>query len=82
MVNHIIRHGPRTIDFLVMRGLEIERDCCDTPDGLPDVAARCPDCESVMMYRGVGRLRDGRLAHVFECIHSHREVHSLSILVT
>jgi hypothetical protein len=35
-----------------------------------------------MMYRGIGRRRDGQQVHFFECVHSHREVHSVSIIVT
>jgi hypothetical protein len=34
-----------------------------------------------MIYRGIGRLRSGTRVHHFECVHSHREVHSLSIVI-
>jgi hypothetical protein len=34
------------------------------------------------VYRGLGRLRSGARVHYFECVHSHREVYSVSISVT
>ena len=64
-----------------MRVFEFERDILDGP-GADGVGARCPDCECVMMYRGVARLRSGKLVHYFECVHSVDEVHSVSITIT
>jgi hypothetical protein len=60
---------------------EFEHDILDGP-GLDGVLAKCPNCDCTMMYRGVGRLRNGTLVHYFECVHSHQEVHSVSIIVT
>ena len=77
-----IRHQPRRLSYALFRRLEIERDIAESPDGRPDVSARCPDCDAVMVYRGIGRLRNGTHVHTFECVHSHREVHSLSIVIT
>ena len=62
--------------------LEIEPDCMDCPDGQPHIAARCPDCDCAMVYRGHGHLGNGTPVHYFECVHSYREVHSVSIVVT
>ncbi|MBV9281184.1 MAG: hypothetical protein JOZ41_13970 [Chloroflexi bacterium] len=76
-----IRHRPRHLDATLIRRLEIERECPSCPDGEADVVARCPDCDSTMLYRGIGRLRSGTRVHYFECVHSHREVHSLSIVI-
>jgi hypothetical protein len=33
------------------------------------------------VYRGLGRLRNGKSVHYFECVHSPREVHSVSIVI-
>jgi len=35
-----------------------------------------------MVYRGIGRLRSGTRVHYYECVHSYREVHSLSIVIS
>lgn len=78
----IVRHPPRHFRYTLSRRFEIERDCPDCPDGLPSVLARCPDCDCAMAYRGRGRLRNGTEVHYFECVHSHREVHSVSIVVS
>lgn len=82
MEERVIRHQPRRIEFMVTRGVEVERDICDCPPDRPDSGVRCPDCGCVMMYRGLGHLRSGTLVHTFECVHSHREVHSLSIVIS
>ena len=63
------------------RLLEIESECPDCPEGEPGLSSRCPDCDSVMVYRGIGRLGGGTRVHYYECVHSHREVHSLSIVI-
>lgn len=76
-----IHHRPRHLEATLTRRLEIERTCSGCPDGAPHVTARCPECDCVMMYRGIGRLRSGTRVHYFECVHSHREVHSVSILI-
>lgn len=76
-----IHHQPRHLDSTLTRRLEIERTCSDCPDGEPHVATHCPDCDCVMMYRGIARLRSGTQVHYFECVHSHREVHSVSIVI-
>lgn len=78
----IVRHPPRHMRHTLVRRLEIEQECVDCPDGQPDIVARCPDCDCVMLYRGMGRLRSGTQVHYFECVHSPREVHSLSIVIT
>lgn len=77
-----IRHRPRHFNHTLCRRLEIERDIAVCPDGEPHITATCPDCGFTMAYRGVGRLRSGSLVHYFECIHSYREVHTLSIVMT
>lgn len=76
-----IRHRPRRLDHTHTRVFEYERDILDGP-GKDGIGARCPECECVMMYRGVGRLRNGTLVHYFECVHSVDEVHSVSITIT
>jgi len=81
MEAQIIRHPPRHFHFTLGRLLEIEPDCPDCPDGDPHILAKCPDCDCAMAYRGIGRLRSGTQVHYFECIHSHREVHSISIVI-
>ncbi len=78
---HIIRHRPRHFRYTLSRRWEPERECSHCPDGMPHAAARCPDCESVMLYRGIGRLRSGKIVHHFECVHSPHEVHSVSIII-
>lgn len=82
MGTNAIRHPPRHLKYAVFRRLEIEREISICPDEQPEVVARCHDCGAVMMYRGIGRLRSGTRVHHFECIHSHREVHSLSIVIS
>ncbi len=80
MEQHVIYHKPRHIELVMTRSYEIEHDICDCP---PDGSGvRCPDCGCVMMYRGLGRLRDGTVVHAFECVHSHREVHSVSVVIS
>jgi hypothetical protein len=81
MENTTIRHRPRHLNYTLLRRLEIEPDITHTPLDQPAMAAKCPDCDCTMMYRGVGRLRSGRLVHYFECVHSHREVFSVSIVI-
>ncbi|MGH2449298.1 MAG: hypothetical protein ACRDFS_11945, partial [Chloroflexota bacterium] len=78
----VISHRPCRLDQTVLRRLELGDEITDHPETAPEVTMRCPDCCSLMMYRGVGRLRNGKLVHVFECVHSHREVISLSVVVT
>lgn len=79
--SNAIRHRSRHLDHTLFRRLEIEREITHCPDGQPEIAARCPDCDCTMVYRGIGRLRSGTKVHYFECIHSHREVHSLSLVI-
>jgi hypothetical protein len=81
MEDNRIRHASRHLNRTLFRRLEIEPDIAHCPDGLDELVADCPDCESRMMYRGIGRLGSGTKVHYFECVHSHREVHGLSILV-
>ena len=76
-----IRHPPRHLQHTLQRRLEIERTILDGPEDQPELVAKCPDCECTMIYRGIGRLRSGTRVHHFECVHSHREVHSLSIVI-
>ena len=75
-----IHHRPRHFDHTLCRRLEYEREIVLSPADMPDITVRCPDCDCIMMYRGVGRLRNGTRVHSFECVHSYREVHSLSIV--
>ena len=82
MEQSFIRHRPRRLDHTHMRMFEYEREILDGPADMADIKARCPDCDCVMMYRGVGRLRNGKLVHYFECIHSDHEVHSVSVAIT
>jgi hypothetical protein len=82
MESSLIRHQPRRFSYTQIRRLEIEPECVDCPDGQPHIAARCPDCDSVMAYRGHGHLHNGTPVHYFECVHSHREVHSVSIVIS
>ena len=77
----VIHHPPRHFKATLSRRLEIEPDCRECPDGEPGLVAKCPNCGFIMAYRGIGRLRSGRQVHYFECVHSHREVHSLSIVI-
>lgn len=77
----VIRHSPRHINHTILRRVEIERDILNTHDGV-SAGIDCPDCGCVMVYRGIGRLRNGSRVHYYECIHSHREVHSLSVVIT
>jgi hypothetical protein len=77
----VIHHPPRAFHSTLSRLLEIESECPDCPEGEPGLWSRCPDCDSVMVYRGIGRLGSGTRVHYYECVHSHREVHSLSIVI-
>jgi len=81
MENQIIQHSPRGLDFTVRRSLEFERECPDSPDGKPDIVARCAQCAATMAYRGLGKLRNGLRVHYFECVHSAAEVHSISFVI-
>ena len=81
MEARVIRHPARHIRFTLARTVEFEPDCPHCPPGVPATIARCPDCDCVMVYRGTGHLRNGTPVHHFECVHSHREVHSVSIVV-
>lgn len=78
----IIRHRPRHIEQTVLRRFEYETDCPDCPEGLPHLVTKCPDpdCDCVMVYRGIGRLYNGTRVHHFECVHSPKEVISVSIV--
>ncbi|HLJ66921.1 MAG TPA: hypothetical protein VKX16_06140 [Chloroflexota bacterium] len=78
----VVYHRPRHIQFTLARTLEIEPDCPECPKDDPGTVATCPDCGSKMAYQGRARLRSGVLVHHFECVHSHREVHSLSIVIS
>jgi hypothetical protein len=82
MEAQVIRHPPRHIQFTLTRRVELEPDCPHCPPDLPALIARCPDCDCIMVYRGVGRLRNGTPVHYFECVHSPREVHSVSIVIS
>lgn len=81
MEREIVQHPARALHATVLRGIELEHDCPDCPDGLPDVVATCTQCASTMAYRGVGLLRNGAHVHYFECVHSPREVHALSFVI-
>jgi hypothetical protein len=81
MDTQVIHHSPRSLDFTVLRNLEFENDCPNCPDGQPDIVARCAQCESAMVYRGLGTLRNGLRVHYFECVHSPGEVHSMSFVI-
>jgi hypothetical protein len=76
-----IHHRPCHFDHTLVKRLEIEREIAHGPEKFPHVVARCPDCDASMAYRGIGRLRSGPLVYHFECVHSHREVHSVSIII-
>jgi hypothetical protein len=82
MENTIIYHRPRHFHFTVSRRIEHGADCPHCPPDLPDTVAHCPDCDCRMVYRGIGRLRNGTPVHYFECVHSPREVHSVSIVIS
>lgn len=77
----VIRHRPRRLDCTHVRVFEFERDILAGPVDEPHIVSRCPDCACIMMYRGIARLRNGSLVHYFECVHSPKEVHSVSILI-
>jgi predicted amidophosphoribosyltransferase len=79
---NVIHHKPRHIRYTLTRRIEFERDCPECPDDMPDLVTMCPDCGAKMAYRGIGRLRSGTRVRYFECVHSHREVHSVSIVVS
>ena len=81
MEQQVIHHRVRTIDFTLLRSVESDSDCPHCPDGLPDVVARCTQCDSIMAYRGLGTLRNGQRVHFFECVHSPGEVHSKSFVI-
>lgn len=81
MEARFIHHRPRRLDATHIRLREIGQDVTASPDGLPEGEIGCPDCGCLMMYRGVGWLRNGRLVHVYECVHSPREVYSLSVVI-
>ncbi|GAC1324089.1 MAG: hypothetical protein NVS2B16_13640 [Chloroflexota bacterium] len=74
-------HRPRHFDYTMSRHVEIESEIAHCPDGMPSTVAECPGCGSSMMYRGLGRLHQGTSVYHFECVHSHREVYSVSITV-
>ncbi|HZS93380.1 MAG TPA: hypothetical protein VFA78_01155 [Chloroflexota bacterium] len=82
MDREIIHHRPRHMDRVIMRRWEMSREIVASPADDPELSARCPNCGCVMMYRGIGRLRNSKLVHVYECVHSHREVHSVSIVIS
>jgi hypothetical protein len=81
MERTVIHHAPRSFHSTLIRRLEIESECPDCPDGEQDLLSRCPNCDCVMVYRGIGRLRSGVRVHYYECVHSPREVHSVSIVI-
>ncbi len=81
MESAIIRHPPRHFDFTLLRSQEMESECPEGPADQPHVAAKCPDCDASMVYRGIGKLRSGTRVHYFECVHSPREVHSVSLVI-
>ena len=81
MENQVIQHTPRGLDFTVLRSLEFEKDCPECPDGEPEMVARCAQCGSTMVYRGLGKLRNEVRVHYFECVHSAAEVHSISFVI-
>lgn len=81
MEMRLIRHSPRHFDHTFCRRLEYERDIAHCPSGEDGIVATCPECGCTMMYRGIARLRNETRVHHFECIHSYREVHSVSIVI-
>ncbi len=81
MDSNIIRHNPRQFHFTLSRKIEVESECPDCPPDQPDLITRCADCGSVMVYRGIGRLRSGTRVHYYECVHSAREIHSVSLVI-
>jgi hypothetical protein len=81
MESNVIYHAPRGLGVTVLRSVEYEHDCPDCPDGQPDVQARCRQCASTMVYRGLGTLRNGIRVHYFECVHSPAEVHGMSFVI-
>lgn len=76
-----IQRNPRHFDYTLCRVLEIEQEIPTGPNA-DGVLMQCPNCGATMMYRGIGRLRSGTRVHHYECVHSHREVHSISIVVS
>ncbi len=82
MESTIIRHGPRGIHYSHIRRFEDEAEPLDGPVGVQFEASKCPECDCVMLYRGIALLRDGTKVHYFECVHSPREVHSISIRIS
>ena len=81
MEQDIIRHRARPFRYTLTRLVEVGPDIRHCPDGMDGITATCPDCGFTMAYRGIGRLRNGNLVHHFECVHSHREVISVSIAI-
>jgi hypothetical protein len=81
MESNAIHHAPRHLNHTLFRRLEIERDIMVCPEDEPGMLAKCPNCDCVMVYRGIGRLRSGTKVHYFECIHSPREVYSVSLVI-
>jgi hypothetical protein len=77
-----IHHRPRHFNYTLCRTWELDGDIMSAPMDLPSITVKCPDCDCSMMYRGIARRRNGTLVHYFECIHSHREVHSVSVVIT
>jgi hypothetical protein len=81
MEHTVIHNAPRAFHSTPARLLELESECPECPENEPALSSRCPDCDSVMPYRGNGRLGSGTRVHYCECVHSYREVHSLSIVI-
>jgi hypothetical protein len=77
-----IHHRPHRLDNCHTKTFEFEHEIAVGPSDQPDITARCPDCDCVMMYRGIARLRNGKLVHYFECVHPPREVHRVSIVIS
>ena len=77
-----IQHRPRHLRYALARRLEIEESISHCPQNQPHICATCPDCDCTMAYRGIARLRSGTKVHYFECVHSYREVHTLSIVIS
>lgn len=82
MEARFIQHRPRHIHHVHVQFPEGVRDIMTAPHESPDAVMACPDCECRMMYRGIGRLRNGQRVYVYECVHSHREVYSVSVVIS
>lgn len=76
-----IQHRPRHLHHVQVQIPEPGSDIAHGPDDGAD-AVMCPDCGFTMMYRGIGRLHSGQRVHVYECVHSHREVYSVSVVIS